>query len=147
LSKALILWADIFSCSDNEEAEYGRARDLVKKKYHNVVRLGQLKRRSISLTIAQVQGSGTDARVTEKDVTKYYEEGPLLPDGGESNPNLWEHNRFNWENPAGQAQEYHRGLEADVIAKLESFNPGGSVKDRIAESMIDAEELDESNVF
>jgi len=33
-----------------------------------------------------------------------------------------------------------RGLEADVIAKLESFNPGGSVTDRIAESMIDAAE-------
>jgi cystathionine beta-synthase len=32
------------------------------------------------------------------------------------------------------------GLPADVVAKVEYFNPGGSVKDRIAERMIDAAE-------
>jgi len=34
------------------------------------------------------------------------------------------------------------GLEADIFAKLEFFNPLGSVKDRIAASMIDAAERD-----
>jgi len=33
-----------------------------------------------------------------------------------------------------------RGLPAQVLAKVEYFNPGGSVKDRIAERMIDAAE-------
>jgi len=33
-----------------------------------------------------------------------------------------------------------RGLGADVVAKLESFNPGGSVKDRIGYAMIRAAE-------
>jgi len=42
--------------------------------------------------------------------------------------------------PLVQLRNVTRGLEADVIAKLEFFNPGGSVKDRIAESMIDAAE-------
>ena len=29
------------------------------------------------------------------------------------------------------------GLEAKILAKLEYFNPGGSVKDRIAKAMIE----------
>ena len=36
--------------------------------------------------------------------------------------------------------ERKKGLEASVIAKLELFNPGGSVKDRIAKAMIDEAE-------
>lgn len=35
-----------------------------------------------------------------------------------------------------------RGLDAPVIAKVEYFNPGGSVKDRIALAMIEAAEKD-----
>ena len=34
------------------------------------------------------------------------------------------------------------GLEGEVVAKLENFNPGGSVKDRIGVAMIDAAERD-----
>ncbi|SNB45370.1 cysteine synthase A [Geobacter sp. DSM 9736] len=42
--------------------------------------------------------------------------------------------------PMLKLSEITRGLEADIIGKLESFNPGGSVKDRIGFSMIkDAE--------
>ncbi|MBR2717471.1 MAG: pyridoxal-phosphate dependent enzyme, partial [Oscillospiraceae bacterium] len=33
--------------------------------------------------------------------------------------------------------EKNDGLEATVLAKLEYFNPAGSVKDRIAKAMID----------
>jgi cysteine synthase len=36
------------------------------------------------------------------------------------------------------------GVEADILAKLEFFNPGGSVKDRIGLSMIEAGERDGS---
>jgi cysteine synthase A len=42
--------------------------------------------------------------------------------------------------PLLRLQKVTKGLAADVIVKLESFNPGGSVKDRIGYSMIqDAE--------
>ena len=34
------------------------------------------------------------------------------------------------------------GLEAELVAKLEWFNPGGSIKDRIGVAMIDAAEAD-----
>lgn len=33
--------------------------------------------------------------------------------------------------------EEHEGLEAKIFAKLELFNPGGSVKDRVAKAMIE----------
>ena len=33
--------------------------------------------------------------------------------------------------------EKEEGLEATILAKLEYFNPAGSVKDRIAKAMID----------
>ena len=36
--------------------------------------------------------------------------------------------------------ERERGLKARILAKLEYFNPAGSVKDRIARAMIDAAE-------
>ena len=43
--------------------------------------------------------------------------------------------------PLLRLQRANNGNGADVVAKLESFNPGGSVKDRIGYSMIiDAEE-------
>jgi cystathionine beta-synthase len=32
------------------------------------------------------------------------------------------------------------GIKATVLAKVEYFNPGGSIKDRIAEKLIDAAE-------
>ncbi|MBR1437242.1 MAG: cysteine synthase A [Synergistaceae bacterium] len=38
--------------------------------------------------------------------------------------------------------EKHFGLNAKIIAKLEYFNPAGSVKDRIAKAMIDDAEAD-----
>ena len=33
--------------------------------------------------------------------------------------------------------EKNRALEAKILAKLEYFNPAGSVKDRIAKAMLD----------
>ena len=41
--------------------------------------------------------------------------------------------------PLVELQKYSalRGLKTPIIAKVESFNPGGSVKDRIALAMIE----------
>ena len=42
--------------------------------------------------------------------------------------------------PLVRLNKVTNGLKADVVAKLESFNPGGSVKDRISFNMIKAAE-------
>jgi len=42
--------------------------------------------------------------------------------------------------PLVQLRRLTEGLEGEVIAKLEYFNPGGSVKDRIGVAMLDAAE-------
>ena len=42
--------------------------------------------------------------------------------------------------PLVRLRSLARGLPADVLAKVEYLNPGGSVKDRIAERMVDAAE-------
>src|SRR5919106_2843363 len=44
------------------------------------------------------------------------------------------------DTPLVQLRRMGEGLEAEVIAKLEYLNPGGSVKDRIGVAMIDAAE-------
>ena len=46
------------------------------------------------------------------------------------------------ETPMVELRRLGRGLGATVFAKLEYLNPGGSVKDRIGASMIDAAERD-----
>ena len=42
--------------------------------------------------------------------------------------------------PLVELNRLTEGLEARVVAKLEFFNPGSSVKDRIAVSMVEAAE-------
>lgn len=42
--------------------------------------------------------------------------------------------------PLVKLNKVSEGLEADIVAKLEFFNPGGSVKDRIGNAMIEAAE-------
>jgi len=46
--------------------------------------------------------------------------------------------------PLVRLNRIHEGADAKIFAKLEFFNPLGSVKDRIAASMIEAAELDGS---
>jgi cysteine synthase len=46
--------------------------------------------------------------------------------------------------PLVRLNRINEGVDADIFAKLEYFNPLGSVKDRIAASMIEAGELDGS---
>ena len=43
--------------------------------------------------------------------------------------------------------EQEEKLEAKILAKLEYFNPAGSVKDRIAKSIIDDAERSGARVF
>ena len=44
--------------------------------------------------------------------------------------------------PLVKLNKLAKGIHAIVLAKMESLNPGGSVKDRIGISMIDAAERD-----
>src|SRR6266516_4250034 len=44
--------------------------------------------------------------------------------------------------PLVKLNKLTKGIDAIVLAKMESLNPGGSVKDRIGTSMIDAAERD-----
>jgi cystathionine beta-synthase len=46
--------------------------------------------------------------------------------------------------PLVKLSKLTRGIKATVLAKMESLNPGGSVKDRIGISMIDAAEREGS---
>ncbi len=48
------------------------------------------------------------------------------------------------DTPLVRLQQVSQGLRADVLAKVEYFNPGGSVKDRIGVNIIDAAERDGS---
>jgi cystathionine beta-synthase len=48
------------------------------------------------------------------------------------------------DTPLVQLNSVTRGIKATVLAKVEYFNPGGSVKDRIARRIIDAAERDGS---
>ena len=44
--------------------------------------------------------------------------------------------------PLVRLNKVNRGLKPLILAKVESFNPGGSVKDRIGRAMIEAAERD-----
>jgi len=47
------------------------------------------------------------------------------------------------QTPLVKLNKLTKGIQATVLAKMESLNPGGSVKDRIGISMIDAAEREE----
>ena len=51
------------------------------------------------------------------------------------------HYRADRQHPFGQIKTaWTEGLKAEIAVKLEFFNPGSSVKDRIAEAMVEAAE-------
>ena len=53
-----------------------------------------------------------------------------------------EYFRNNWVTPLVRISRLNGG-KAELLAKMEHFNPGGSVKDRVAWAMIDAAEKQE----
>jgi len=44
------------------------------------------------------------------------------------------------DTPMVRLRRISKGLKPEILAKLEFFNPGGSVKDRVGKAMIEAAE-------